>query len=76
MGAGARQTDLTALPVEWRAGGTEGRDRLVEAVQGELRRIAAAHVRAVLPLHALRDSRQAEIVEPRYSWLRRRMQAP
>jgi len=56
VGAGARQTDLTALLVEWGAGGTAGRDRLVEAVQGELRRIAAAYMRRERPDHTLQPT--------------------
>jgi RNA polymerase sigma factor (TIGR02999 family) len=56
VGAGAGQTDLTALLVEWGAGGTDGRNRLVEAVQGELRRIAAAYMQHERPDHTLQPT--------------------
>jgi RNA polymerase sigma factor (TIGR02999 family) len=56
MGAVGPQTDLTALLVEWCAGRTEGRDRLVEAVQGELRRIAAGYMRRERPDHTLQPT--------------------
>jgi len=69
MGAGGPRPDLTSLLVACSAGRIDGRDRLVEAVQGELRRIAAAYMRRERPDHrptaATPDPRQAEIVELR-----------
>jgi RNA polymerase sigma factor (TIGR02999 family) len=56
VGAGAPHTDLTALLVQWGAGGTDERDRLVEAVQDELRRIAAGYMRHERPDHTLQPT--------------------
>lgn len=53
---GAPRADLTALLVEWTAGKTEGRDQLVEAVQGELRRIASAYMRRERADHTLQPT--------------------
>ena len=56
MGASPPQSDLTTLLVEWGAGGTDGRDRLVEAVHGELRQIAAAYMRRERAEHTLQPT--------------------
>jgi RNA polymerase sigma factor (TIGR02999 family) len=74
VGTGAPPTDLTALLLEWGAGRTEGRDRLVEAVAGELRRIAAAYMRRERPDHTLQPTALVNeaylrlIDQPRVRW--------
>jgi RNA polymerase sigma factor (TIGR02999 family) len=55
-GAGETQTDVTALLREIRAGDRRARDRLVERVYGELRRVAAGLMRGEPADHSLQPT--------------------
>lgn len=48
--------DVTALLARWGSGRSDDRDRLIEAVHGELRRIAAGYMRRERPDHTLQPS--------------------
>ena len=49
----ARDADVTALLLAWSNGETTARSRLIEAVYGELRRVARGYVRRERPDHSL-----------------------
>jgi len=74
VGAGAPRAELTALLIGWGAGRTDGRDRLVEAVQRQLRQIAAASMRRERRDHtlhstaALNDAHLRLIDQQRVKW--------
>ncbi len=55
MSADLRQ-DVTALLARWRSGAPEDDERLLAAVQGELRLIAAAYMRRERPDHTLQPT--------------------
>ena len=56
MGIQASRDDLTTLLGRWRTGTPGDRERLVEAVQGELRRTAGAYMRRERPDHTLQPT--------------------
>ena len=56
MSTQARSDDLTALLGLWRTGTPADQERLLAAVQGELRRIAGAYMRRERPDHTLQPT--------------------
>ncbi|MGH9140821.1 MAG: ECF-type sigma factor [Vicinamibacterales bacterium] len=56
MGAQASRDDLTTLLGRWRTGTPDDRERLFEAVQGELRRTAGAYMRRERGDHTLQPT--------------------
>ena len=56
MAESVSKTDVTGLLREWRDGGGPADDRLIHAVEGELRRIAAAYMRRERPDHTLQPT--------------------
>jgi RNA polymerase sigma factor (TIGR02999 family) len=56
MGVQASRDDLTTLLGRWQTGTPDDRERLVEAVQGELRRTAGAYMRRERPDHTLQPT--------------------
>lgn len=56
MAPGLSKADVTGLLRQWRDGGGSADDRLIHAVEGELRRIAAAYMRRERPDHTLQPT--------------------
>src|ERR1051325_3705869 len=56
MGVQASRDDLTTLLGRWRTGTPDDRERLFEAVYGELRRTAAAYLRRERREHTLQPT--------------------
>jgi hypothetical protein len=56
MGAQAPDEDLTALLARWRTGTPDDRERLLAAVQADLRRIAGAYMRRERREHTLQPT--------------------
>lgn len=54
--AGLSDGDITALLKDWSGGDREALERLMPAVYGELRRLAAAHLRSERPDHTLQPT--------------------
>ena len=56
MGAQAQQEELTALLARWRTGTPDDRERVLAAVQADLRRIAGAYLRRERREHTLQPT--------------------
>jgi RNA polymerase sigma factor (TIGR02999 family) len=56
MAESLSKADVTGLLREWHDGGGSADDRLIHAVEGELRRIAAAYMRRERPDHTLQPT--------------------
>jgi RNA polymerase sigma-70 factor, ECF subfamily len=56
MGAQAPEEGLTALLARWRSGSPDDREKVLAAVQADLRRIAATYMRRERPEHTLQPT--------------------
>ena len=56
MGAQAPEEGLTALLARWRTGSPDDREKVLAAVQADLRRIAGAYMRRERPEHTLQPT--------------------